>query len=59
MDVLDAIMIIVRDLFQLNSVPGDTANLLANAIKGFFQGIIAFGEMVQKMLLVLQDFATA
>jgi hypothetical protein len=58
MDVLDAIMIIVSDLFSLGlNAPAGTASILTNAIRGVIQGIMAFVEYVQQVYAVLQGLS--
>ena len=49
MDVLDAIMKIITDLFLMNNIPGTTTNTIVGMMKGFVQGIMTFVEMLQKL----------
>jgi len=49
MDVLDAIMRIVADLFALNDVPAGTSSAIVGSMKSFIQGIMFVFEMLQKL----------
>ena len=49
MDVLDAIMKIVADLFNMNNIPDATSNTIISAITGFFKAILFIFDLLQKL----------
>ena len=49
MDVLEAIMKIFADIFEMNNIPGPTADLILGLVSGFVQGIMALVETIQKV----------
>ncbi|MDR2686621.1 MAG: hypothetical protein LBB75_02625 [Oscillospiraceae bacterium] len=53
MDVIDAIMKIFADVFALNNISGDASNAMVSVMSGFFQGILAFVQMLQNMYEVM------
>ena len=49
MEVLDAIMLIISDLFNMNNIPNGTSGAIVNGIRGFIEGIVRFFEMMQNL----------
>ena len=50
MDVLDAIMNIIADILDLNSIPGGTADMIVKAMSSFIQLIMGFVQMIQTVI---------
>ena len=54
MDVLEAIMKIVTDLFLLNNIPGGTTDAIVGGISGFVQAIMFIYDMLEKLFKAVQ-----
>ena len=57
MGVLEAIMSIVNDLFQMNGIPAGTSGAIVSVMTGFFSGIWAVIEFIGKMIEVFQGMS--
>jgi len=57
MQVLDAIMAIVADLFSLNGIPDNTTGLIVGGMSGFFNGIWRVIEFFQWLFGLFQGAA--
>ena len=53
MDVVDAIMKIVADIFSLNNISGDATSAIVGVMGSFFKGIVALVQMIINMYEVL------
>jgi len=49
MDVLDAIMKIVSDMFSMNDIPAGTTDMIVGGMTSFFRGIMFVFDLLQKL----------
>ena len=57
MQVLDAIMKIINDLFVMNGIPIGTSDMITGGMSGFFNGIWRVIEFFQKLFEMFQGAA--
>jgi len=57
MQVLDAIMKIISDLFVMNGIPLGTTDMIVGGMSGFFNGIWRVIEFFQKLFEAFQGAA--
>ena len=53
MDVIEAILKIFADIFALNNYSDTISGVMLQVMSGFFQGIMAFVQMLQKMYEIM------
>jgi len=53
MDVIDAIMQIVKDIMDLNSIPSATTELLLSFVSGFLKMFVAIGQAIGNLIALL------
>jgi len=53
MDVIEAILKIFGDIFALNNYSDSISGVMLGVMSGFFQGIMAFVQMLQKMYEIM------
>ncbi|MCL2494033.1 MAG: hypothetical protein FWE98_00065 [Oscillospiraceae bacterium] len=53
MDVVDAIMQIVKDIMDLNSIPAATTELIITFVSGFLKMFVAIGQAFGNLIQLL------